>query len=99
MRGILVGVSLGLGQDPFALDEGGGSRSFMSRLICALPPAVPTEGDPAIVGSSILLRSDVSDCRCMELIVCDVARDDAALLRVAVAESFEVDVGFRFATR
>ena len=89
-----MGVSLGLAQDPFALDDGGGSR-----FICALPPAVPTEGDPAIVGSSILLRSEVSDCRCMELIVCAVARDDAALLRVAVAEPFEVDGAFRFATR
>jgi len=68
-------------------------------LICALLPVVPTDGDPAIVGSSILLRSDVSDCRCKELIVCEVARDDAALLRVAVAEPLEVDVAFRFATR
>jgi len=71
----------------------------MSRLICALFPAAPTDGDPAIVGSSIRLRSDVSDCRCRELIVCEVARDDTALLRVAVAEPFGVDVAFRFATR
>jgi hypothetical protein len=99
MRGILVGVSLGLGLNPFAPDEGGGSRSLISRLICALLPAVPTDGDPAIVGSSILLRSDVSDCRCMELIVCEVARDDAALLREAAAEPFEVELAFRFATR
>jgi len=99
MRGILVGVSLGLTLDPFALDKGGGSRSFVSRLICELPPGAPTDGDPAIVGS-IRLRSDVSDCRCKELIVCEVARDDAvALLRVATAEPFEVAVAFRFATR
>jgi hypothetical protein len=98
MRGILVGVSLGLTLNPFAAAEGGRSRSFMSRLICGLLPVVPTDGDPAIVGS-IRLRSDVSDCRCMELIVCEVARDDVALLRVAVAEPFELDVAFRFATR
>lgn len=90
MRGILVGVSLGLTPDPFVLDNGGSSRSFMSRLICELGP--PTDGDPAIVGS-IRLRNDVSDCRCRELIVCAVARDDAAaLLRVATAEPFEVAV-------
>jgi hypothetical protein len=73
----------------------------MSRLTCALLPAVPTDGDPAIVGSSILLRSDVSDCRCKELIVCEVARDDddAAPLREAVAEPLDVDVALRFATR
>ena len=98
MRGILVGVSLGLPLNPLAPDEGGGSRSFRSRLICTLLPVVPTDGDPAIVGSSILLRSDVSDCRCKELIVCEVARDDAALLRV-VAGPFEVDAAFRFARR
>jgi len=99
MRGILVGVSLGFTLDPFAPDDGGGSRSFMSRLICELPPGAPTDGDPAIVGS-IRLRNDVSDCRCRELIVCAVARDDvAALPRVATAEPFKVAVGFRFATR
>jgi hypothetical protein len=103
MRGILVGVSLGLTLDPFVPDNGGGSRSFMSRLICELLPGVPTDGDPAIVGS-IRLRNDVSDCRCRELIVCEVARDDAAadaaaLLRVATAEPFAVAVAFRFATR
>jgi hypothetical protein len=98
MRGILVGVSFGLTLDPFAPDNGG-SRSFMSRLICELLPEAPTDGDPAIVGS-IRLRNDVSDCRCRELIVCAVARDDAAaLLRVATAEPFEVAVAFRFATR
>jgi len=37
-----------------------------------LLPAAPTDGDPAIVGSSIRLRNDVSDCRCRELIVCAV---------------------------
>lgn len=95
MRGILVGVSLGLTLDPLAPDKGGGSRSFISRLL----PAVPTDGDPAIVGSSIRLRNDVSDCRCRELIVCEVARDDTALLRLAAAEPFEVAVAFRFATR
>ena len=99
MRGILVGVSLGLTLGPFALDEGGGSRSFISRLICELLPAAPTDGDPAIVGSSIRLRNEVSDCRCRELIVCAVARDDTALLRLATAEPFEVAVAFRFATR
>lgn len=84
MRGILVGVSLGFTLIPFTPDEGG-----KSRLNCELLPAVPTEGDPAIVGSCVRLRSDVSDCRCRELIVCAVARDDAALLRVAVVETFE----------
>ena len=99
MRGILVGVSLGLTLDPFAPDNGGGSRSFMSRLICELLPGAPTDGDPAIVGS-IRLRNDVSDCRCRELIVCAVARDDAPpLLRVATVEPFRVAVAFRFATR
>lgn len=99
MRGILVGVSLGFALDPFDPDEGGGSRSFVSRLICELLPPAPTDGDPAIVGSSPRLRSDVSDCRCMELIVCAVAREDVGLPRVAVVELFEVDVAFRFATR
>ena len=99
MRGIFVGVSLGFTLDPFAPDNGGGSRSFMSRLNCELLPGAPTDGDPAIVGS-IRLRNDVSDCRCRELIVCAVARDDtAALLRVATVEPFEVAVAFRFATR
>jgi hypothetical protein len=84
----------GLTLDPFAPDNGGGSL-----LICELLPGAPTDGDPAIVGS-IRLRNDVSDCRCRELIVCEVARDDvAALLRVAAAEPFEVGVAFRFATR
>ena len=99
MRGFLVGVSLGLTLNPFAPDGGGGSRSFVSWLICELLPAAPTDGDPAIVGSSIRLRNDVSDCRCRELIVCAVARDDTALLRLATAEPFEVAVAFRFATR
>jgi hypothetical protein len=70
----------------------------MSRLICELLPGPPTDGDPAIVGS-IRLRKDVSLCRCIELIVCEVARDDAALLRVATAAPFEVAVAFRFARR
>jgi len=99
MRGILVGVSLGFTPTPFGPDEGGKSRSFISRLVCELLPPVPTEGDPAIVGSCVRLRSDVSDCRCRELIVCAVARDDMTLLRVAVAEPFEGGVAFRFATR
>ena len=97
MRGILVGVSLGI---PFAPDEGRGSRSFNSLLTCELLPAGPTDGDPAIVGSWVRLRSDVSDCRCRELIVCAVTREDTALLRVAVEEPpFEGGVAFRFATR
>src|SRR6266702_4571214 len=99
MRGILVGVSLGFTPTPFGPDEGGKSRSFISRLVCELLPPVPTEGDPAIVGSCVRLRNDVSDCRCRELIVCAVARDDMTLLRVAVAEPFEGGVAFRFATR
>jgi len=99
MRGILVGVSLRFALIPFTPDDGGGSRSFISRLNCELLPAVPTEGDPAIVGSCIRLRSDVSDCRCRELIVCAVARDDTTLLRAAGAGPFEGGVAFRFATR
>ena len=99
MRGILVGVSLGFTLIPFTPDEGGRSRSFISRLNCELLPAVPTEGDPAIVGSWVRLRSDVSDCRCIELIVCAVTRDDTTLLRAAVVEEFEGGVAFRFATR
>jgi hypothetical protein len=99
MRGIFVGVSLGFALIPFAPDERGGSRSFMSQLIWELLPAVPTDGDPAIVGSCVRLRSDVSDCRCKELIVCAVTRDDATFPRVAVAEPFEGGVAFRFATR
>jgi hypothetical protein len=63
----------------------------------ALLLAVLTDGNPTIVGSSILLHSDVSDCCWMELIVCEVTCNDATLLREAVAGLFEVELALRFA--
>jgi hypothetical protein len=93
IRGILVGVSFGRPEAELFRDDGG--SSFGSLCACGV---VPTDGEPAIVGSWLrLLRSDVSDCLCMELIVCDVTREPAAALAVdPVLEDAEF---FRFATR
>jgi hypothetical protein len=60
MRGILVGVSLGK-PETVLREESEGSR-------CPLV-MVPTEGEPAIVGSWLRLRSEVSDRFCIELTV------------------------------
>ena len=60
---------------------------------------MPTEGDPAIVGSWCLLR-EVSDCFCIELAVWEVARDVMELLGVSeVVGSVELGEDFRPATR
>ena len=63
MRGIFVGVSF-VSVAAFSADGGGGSRA---ADVCG---SVPTLGEPAIVGSAPrVLRSDVSDCFCIELTV------------------------------
>ena len=69
MRGILVGVSfVRLVYDVLSEDCCGGSFAECGK--------VPTLGEPAIVGRMLReLRSDASDCFCMELTVCDVTRD------------------------
>lgn len=49
IRGILVGVSLGNPDVELSKEEG---KSRLSFKVCELLlPVVPTEGDPAIVGS------------------------------------------------
>lgn len=81
IRGILVGVSLGKEDEAFSRTEGGPSfRSFD-----ALYPVVPTEGEPAMVGSWFLLRREASDCFCIELIVWEVTREDDPVLVIEVA--------------
>lgn len=63
IRGIFVGVSFGK-EDELLLRRVMGGPSFETDVL-----AVPTDGEPAMVGSWCLLRSDVSDCFCMELMV------------------------------
>jgi hypothetical protein len=70
MRGILVGVSLRWPVTVISVDGG----SLESFEICELlVPFMPTDGDPAIVGNWLRVRSEVSDCFCIELTVCDVS--------------------------
>jgi hypothetical protein len=68
MRGILVGVSLEI---VFNKDGGSLAPSFD---VCEM--LVPTEGDPAIVGSWFRVRKEASDCFCIELIVWEVSLED-----------------------
>lgn len=65
MRGILVGVSLGKPETVLR----GGLGSLFSFVAWVMLFIVPTEGEPAIVGSWLRLRNDVSDCFCIELTV------------------------------
>ena len=93
IRGILVGVSFGMPDEELSRLFGG--PSLGSLVIEVLAP--PTDGDPAIVGSWLRPRREVSDCFCMELTVCDVSLDDDAEEPLE-----EVDVGvppFSRATR
>lgn len=61
---------------------------------------MPTEGDPAIVGNWLRLRSEVSDCFCIELTVCKVSLDvEEAVLDTEVGVEVELDEGFNRATR
>jgi predicted deacylase len=61
---------------------------------------VPTDGDPAIVGSGwFRLRSDASDCFCIELTVCEVTRDvDGVRVMVDAGVDAE-ELFFKLATR
>lgn len=81
MRGIFVGVSLDKEDTEFSKTEGGPSLGSFD----ALYPVVPTEGEPAMVGSWFLLRREASDCFCIELMVWEVTRDDDAVLVIEVA--------------
>jgi hypothetical protein len=87
IRGIFVGVSLGKEDTEFSKTEGGPSFASFE----ALYPVVPTEGEPAMVGSWFLLRREVSDCFCKELTVWEVARDDPALA-IDVVEGVEIEL-------
>lgn len=82
IRGILVGVSFGRPETEVVNDDGGGS---LTSFDCCAPfiPVVPTEGDPAIVGSTLRARRELSDCFCMELTVCEVSLD-AETVRVVL---------------
>lgn len=63
IRGILVGVSFDILPIEFSSTDGGCSFD-------TLYPVVPTDGDPAIVGKGwFRLRSEASDCFCIELAV------------------------------
>lgn len=66
MHGILVGVSFDRPEIELLNEEIGGP-SLPSRTVCEL--AVPTDGEPAIVGSWVRLLSELSDCFCIELTV------------------------------
>lgn len=89
---IFVGVALDSAADVLS-DEIGGP-SFPSRTTGCRPP---TDGEPAMVGSWCR-RRDVSDCFCIELTVCEVARDEPALPEpLDVKDDCEED--FRLATR
>lgn len=99
IRGILVGVSLGLPETEFINDDRG---SLGSLDVCTLlDPVVPTEGDPAIVGNWFLDRREASDCFCMELTVCEVSLEEDTV-RGVLLDVAGVDVefeGFSRATR
>lgn len=91
IRGILVGVSLLSAE---ALRDEGGGGSFEDWW-----GNVPTLGDPAIVGRMFReFRSDVSDCFCMELAVCDVTRE-LVFGVLCVDDSDEFELVFMFARR
>lgn len=96
IRGILVGVSFDSAEVELFNVEGGPSLGSLD----AAELMVPTEGEPAIVGNWCR-RKDVSDCFCIELAVCEVARDAVVELRDnpefdEFKEEFDV---FKVATR
>lgn len=66
IRGIFVGVSFGRPEPELRPEVG---EPLFSLTACETLFMVPTEGEPAIVGSWLRLRRDVSDCFCMELTV------------------------------
>lgn len=85
IRGIFVGVSLA--RPELAFEEVGGGPSLPSLSVWELLVAtVPTEGEPAMVGSWFRPRRDESDCFASELAVCDISREDEEGVRVAVDE-------------
>jgi hypothetical protein len=89
MRGIFVGVSFGRPETELVEEDGGGSfASFNTPFV----PVVPTEGEPAIVGSTVRARNELSDCFCMELTVCEVSLEDETVrvLLLGVDEGVEV---------
>jgi len=93
IRGILVGVSLR--KPETVLSE----ELESSRL--SLVKWVLTEGEPAIVGSWVRLRSDASDIFCIELAVWAVTREDIKGAREAAGVTdvaLEVE-DLSFATR
>ena len=98
IRGIFVGVSLDKEDMEFSKAEGGPSFGSLD----ALYPVVPTEGEPAMVGSWFLLRSEASDCFCIELTVWEVTREDDPVLVIEVAlvgVEIELLLVLRLATR
>lgn len=97
--GIFVGVSFGREVETFN-DERGGMLGSLKPL-CAPSPVVATDGDPAIVGSwPRVLRSDVSDCLCNELIVGAVTRELTLAPPLLETDETGVDVDeLRLATR
>ena len=98
IRGIFVGVSLCKEDMEFSKTEGGPSLGSFD----ALYPVVPTEGEPAMVGSWFLLRREASDCFCIELTVWEVTREDDAVLVIEVAPvgvEIELLLALRLATR
>lgn len=99
IRGILVGVSFGWPEMEF--NEEGSLNSFSVWEL--LVPFVPTEGDPAIVGNWLRLRSEASDCFCIELTVCEVSLEVEEAVRdipeCTGAVEVELEEGFNRATR
>jgi hypothetical protein len=101
--GILVGVSLAPLLPTEFIDD---ARASLGSF-AACDPLIATDGDPAIVGSWLrLVRSDESDCFCMELTVWDVSLDElvdrapALVGAEAAVEDADVDVDDRrLATR
>ena len=74
-------------------DEIGGPSFLLSMTGCK----PPTDGEPAMM-SSWCRRSDLSDCFCIKLTVCEVVRDELALLDpLDLKDDWEED--FRLATR
>ena len=94
MRGIFVGVSLESAADVLRAAIGG--PSFASLTTGCKPP---TEGEPAIVGSCVWRRREVSDCFCIELTVCEVAREPALTLPPFDDANDDDDDVLRLATR
>lgn len=99
MRGILVGVSFGIPETELVKVDGGGSFASFDTPFAP----VPTEGEPAIVGSTLRVRSELSDCFCMELTVCEVSleAETVRVVLLGVDDGVELveDVDLRRATR